>query len=78
MGLSFPTDGSWSETVELAFRDGKRRVPNYLAQMMSDLDTILYTFDDAIEKANRRLERDFANDSIQNVISGHLKRFGGS
>jgi hypothetical protein len=78
VGLSFPSDKSWGETIELSFRDGKRRVPSYLANLMSDLDTVLYTFDDAIEVANRRLERDFVGNFQQNVVSEHLKRFGGS
>lgn len=36
------------DLVELEFRDGKRWVPGYLANMMADLETYRYTYDEAV------------------------------
>lgn len=41
------------ENEELPFLDGDRLVPDYLATMMSGIDTQRYTYEQAVQLANQ-------------------------
>lgn len=64
-------------TTELEFRDGKRLVPTYLADLMAGIETFRYSFEEAREMANRRLASDFLG-RVQRRIVGDSLREGGS
>jgi len=57
---------------ELVFRDGKRVVVPYLAELMSNLDTVRYTYADAVEQVNGRLAKDFANAAFDGIVRTHM------
>jgi hypothetical protein len=59
---------------EVEFRDGPRLVPEYLAAILSRVETHRYTFDEAIALANRALEADVINDAADRYIAGSLTR----
>lgn len=63
---------------ELEFRDGKRLVPDHLADMMGDLKTHTMTHDEAVEKANWQLASDHLNRVADGVVQGHFRDRGGS
>lgn len=73
MPLSFPS-GSLPEAREIQFRDGSRVVPEYLANLMSTLDTVRFTYDEAVARVNNRLAADHANDVVAKIRRQH---FGG-
>lgn len=64
------------DPFERVFRDGKRSLPPHLADLMSDLDTTRYTFEDAVAKVNNRLARDHANDMAGKLIREHFAGHG--
>ena len=57
---------------ELVFRDGKRVVAPYLVDLMSNLDTVRYTYVDAVAQVNSRLASDFANNALDGIIRNHM------
>lgn len=61
---------------EVEFRDGKRLIPDHLADMMSDLKTHTMTHDEAVEKANWKLASDFANKRVDQVRQSHFRDRG--
>lgn len=81
MPLSFP--GSTRKKSDepyypylLVFRDGKRTVPPHLADMMVGMDTVRYTYSEAIDRVNNRLAADFANSQLDSIVSAHLREMG--
>lgn len=62
------------DLVELTFRDGTRWVPKYLADMMVDLETFRYSYDEAIQLGNRLAVQGFVDRKLDNVIESHFKR----
>jgi hypothetical protein len=48
------------------FRDGPRWLPEYLVTMLSGIDTIRYTYDEAIAMAN--------DAAVGNVLGRHMQR----
>jgi len=72
MPLAFPS-GKLPEAQEIQFRDGPRVVPEYLADLMSNLDTIRYTYDEAVTRVNHRLAADHANHAVDKLIQSHFK-----
>jgi hypothetical protein len=78
MPLAFPgsnrkkSDGS-IDPCELPFRDGRRTVVPYLADLMSGLDTARYTYEAAVDEVNNRMARDHANASLDRVITNHFR-----
>jgi hypothetical protein len=64
------------DPYELVFRDGKRTVPPHLADMMTGLDTLRYTYEEAIDRVNNRLVSDLLNSQLDATISSSLR--GGS
>ena len=81
MPLSFPgstrkkSDGP-IDPYEKVFRDGKRTVPPHLADMMAGMDTLRYTYEEAIDRVNNRLAADFANSQFDAIVSAHLREMG--
>ena len=64
-----------SNTVELEFRDGARLVPVYLADMMNNIETFRYTFEEARSLANNRPASDYLN-GVQRQLIGDTFRKG--
>jgi hypothetical protein len=60
------------DPFELVFRDGKRVVVPYMADLMSNLDTVRYTYADAVEQVNNRLAKDFANTAFDGIVRTHM------
>lgn len=58
-------------TVE--FRDGTRTIPEYLAKLMSGLDTSTLTYEQAVRKANDANVRDYLNRHQQAAIAEHFR-----
>jgi hypothetical protein len=67
-GLSFP-----SKKLEVEFRDGVRLVPDYLASIMSRLETHTMTYEEAIDAANRQMEADHLNNAGADFIAAHFR-----
>lgn len=61
--------------AELEFRDGKREVPDHLADMMRGLETYRMTFEEAQVAASQSLVRDRLNRIGEKVVADHFKRF---
>jgi hypothetical protein len=72
MPLSFPTSGL-PEAREIQFRDGKRVVPEYLADMMAQLDTARYSYEEAVSLVNNSLSRDHANKAMDQIVANHFR-----
>jgi hypothetical protein len=64
------------DPYELVFRDGKRSVPPHLADMMSGMDTLRFTYSEAIDRVNNRLAADFANSTFDRIVGDHLRGQG--
>jgi hypothetical protein len=58
---------------EVEFRDGKRWIPAYLADMMATFKTHTMTYEEAVEKANWKLAADYTNAAADRVIQGHFR-----
>lgn len=63
-----------SRDVTLEFRDGKRLVPDYLYPVLSRMDTYTMTYEEALQAANRLMERDFVADVLHAVRKNHFGR----
>lgn len=59
----------------LEFRDGKREIPDYLADVIRRYESRLYqiTYDEAIELANRTMEHDVVEAKLTSVIATHFR-----
>jgi len=57
------------DPFELEFRDGKRSVAPYLCDLMSGLDTVRFTYAQAVEEVNKNLLRNHANDAMRQILS---------
>jgi hypothetical protein len=64
------------DPYELPFRDGRRSVPPHLVDMMSGMDTIRFTYSEAIDRVNQRMTRDHINIAYDNVVAGHFRESG--
>jgi hypothetical protein len=72
MPLAFPS-GKLPEAREIQFCDGPRVVPEYLADLLVGLDTIRYTYDEAVGRVNNRLSADHANRAVDSIVQNHFK-----
>lgn len=61
----------------MEFRDGRREVPDYLADVLRRYEKRLYqiTYDEAMELANRTMEHDVIERKLGSVISSHFGNF---
>jgi hypothetical protein len=62
--------------VEIEFRDGKRFVPEHLADMMQELKTHTLTYEQAVEKANWKLAADYVNSASDRIVQSHFRDGG--
>ena len=62
---------------EVEFRDGKRLIPDHLADMMGDLKTHTMTYDEAVKQANWKLASDYANNAVDKARQSHFREIGG-
>ncbi len=65
------------EMIEVTFRDGKRLVVDYLAELMIDLPTRTMTYEQAVEKTNWKLASDYANRQADAAIQSHFRKDSG-
>lgn len=59
----------------LEFRDGERSVPEHVAHLivLAELDTIRYTYEEAIEIANDALLRSRLNEAQRQLTLAHFR-----
>ena len=62
---------------EVEFRDGKKLIPDHLADMMASLPTHTMTFEEARDKANWKLASDHANRAFDGIVQSHFRDQGG-
>lgn len=62
---------------ELEFRDGKREVPDHLAQPMQRIETFRMTYEEALHEVDRRRMADYINGYADRVVSNHMARIEG-
>lgn len=57
------------------FRDGKREIPDYLADVLREYESKTYqiTYEEAMDLANRKMERDVIEKRMNAVINQHFK-----
>ena len=72
MPLAFPSS-KLPEAREILFRDGPKVVPEYLADLMVGLDTVRFTYSEAVDRVNNRLASDHANRAVDKIVSGHFR-----
>lgn len=61
---------------ELDFRDGKRGVPEHVADLLTGVPTYKLTYKEALEYMNRRLQYDYVENIHSKIISNHLRGSG--
>jgi hypothetical protein len=62
-----------TNSVEREFRDGVREVPDYIADYLTGVDTMRFTFMEAMELANKARVSEHLNKLQQKVITDHFK-----
>jgi hypothetical protein len=60
--------------VKVEFRDGEREVPDYLADLMSGIETYRLTLDEAIREANRQALARHVDKAMDEIITQHMAR----
>jgi hypothetical protein len=61
------------QSREMEFRDGKRQVPDYLAILMSGIETIRMTYEEAIQAGNKQAEETFLNAQQDKILAAHFR-----
>lgn len=61
---------------EVEFRDGKRLVPEHLADMMTTFKTHTLTYEQAVEKANWQLAHDHVDRVFDRIVQSHFRDGG--
>lgn len=61
---------------ELRFRDGKRVIPEYMARLMSGIETKILTYSDALKAMNHKLENDHVERAMSRIVADHLAEHG--
>ena len=64
--------------IEVEFRDGKRQVPDHVAEMMESLPTHTMTYEQAMEKANWKLADDHVSRAFDGFVQSHFRNTNGS
>ena len=61
--------------IVLEFRDGERSVPPHVASNISlaELDTLRYTYEEAVQLSNNAILRNFANRFQQDLVHKHFR-----
>jgi hypothetical protein len=61
------------DLIEMVFRDGKRRVPAYIANLFSGIETHRLTYDESMVEANKKVEAEFINAQQDHVLAAHFR-----
>ena len=61
--------------MEKTFRDGKREVPDHLAEIMAGIETFRFTFPEAIDEANRRQMGDYLQKAQNQAMRDHFEKW---
>jgi len=61
------------DPFELTFRDGRRTVTPLVADLMSGMDTVRFTYAQALERANQRVAQDHVQTLYSGIVSAHFK-----
>lgn len=64
---------SVARVAELEFRDGKREVAEYLVNLMRGIDTVRFTYLEAIREANQKLSRDYLEGKRRDILQQHFR-----
>lgn len=59
--------------VELDFRDGKRLVSAYIANLLAPVETYRLTYEEAMAAANKKVEEDFINAQQDRILAAHFQ-----
>jgi hypothetical protein len=59
--------------AEIEFRDGRRTVPDHVANMMSGLETHRFTYEEATRLAEKKILRDRLNEMQGNIVTRHFR-----
>lgn len=59
--------------TEIEFRDGKRLVPEYISALLSGIETYRFTYEEAIARANQKVESDFVNAQQDRILAAHFR-----
>jgi len=62
--------------AEVEFRDGFKEIPDYLADLMTSIDTQTMTVQEAIAAVNMKLERDQFSKVHNELVKSHFSPFG--
>jgi hypothetical protein len=62
--------------AEVEFRNGIQEIPDYLADLMTGMDTYTMTVDEAIAEVNKKLERDQLSKVHNELVKNHFSPFG--
>lgn len=61
---------------EVEFREGRRLVPDYIADRLAAFETYQMTYEEAMKKFNASLLNDRLASAQSKVVRDHLARFG--
>ena len=59
--------------ARVEFRDGTRDIPDHVRDLMRGLDTIRFTYEQALRLAQKKVLRDKLNETQQDIISRHIR-----
>lgn len=62
-----------NDSKEIEFRDGKRFVPEYIANLLIGIETHRLSYEEAIEAGNKKVEADFLNAQQDAVLAAHFR-----
>lgn len=60
----------------LVFRDGPREVPEHVETVLSGFELYRFTYEEAMAKANRRMESDVIRKAQNKLIGEHFRNWG--
>lgn len=58
--------------AQVEFRDGFKEIPDYLADLMTGMETYRMTVSEAIDSVNKKLERDVINQAQNDIMRSHF------
>ena len=59
--------------AQLEFRDGTKVVPDHVRELMADLDTHKFTYEEALRLAAQKHVRDRLNAAQSDIIQRHFR-----
>lgn len=59
--------------AELEFRDGKREVADYIAELMTGIKTKRMTYDEALVAMNQKMVGDHIGRSVDRILDAHFQ-----